>query len=82
MLGLEGGVYVGSSKTILPPPPRVPPLGALLRQFAVLLFRKFDNCLIEHCDHRVAPSPHGDMSEPPKPKEQPPRQDSAPLSPS
>ena len=78
MLGLEGGVYVGSSKTILPPPPRVPPLGALLRQFAVLLFRKFDNCLIEHCDQRVAPLEDGDMMYP----NQPPRQDSAPLCPS
>ena len=71
IFGLDGGV-------LETPPPLPPPLGALFRQFALLLFRKFLNCLMEHCDHRVAPLEDGDMMYPPHP----PRQDSAPLSPS
>ena len=71
IFGLDGGV-------LETPPPLPPLLGALFRQFALLLFRKFLNCLTEHCDHRVAPLEDGDMMYPPHP----PRQDSAPLSPS
>ena len=67
ILGLDGVVRVGVETT-------PPPLGALLRQFALRLFRKLLSCLAEHFDHRLLPFANGDMREPPKPKK-PPLQD-------